>query len=182
MRPPKPISEPARLKLKEMLKTCRTKEDYQRVQCLWLRAELGMNSAQVASAVGFTKGTVRVIQHKYFAEGESALIGGGRGGRRRQYLSVEREDDLLKGFLDKAREGGVLVVSEIKNAYEKEAGRTVNKSTVYRMLERHEWRKIAPRPHHPKADPEAQEMFKKNSRPLSGKKASAGRAKAKKSV
>jgi len=29
------------------------------------------------------------------------------------------------------------------------------------MLERHGWRKIAPRPSHPKADPQAQEAFKK---------------------
>ena len=182
MRPPKPISEQERLALKEMLKSVRTKVDYQRVQCLWLRAELGLNSTQIASAVGFTKGTVRVIQHMYFTRGESVLIGEGKGGRRHQYLTAEEEDDLLKDFFDKAREGGVIVVSEIKNAYEKEAGRSVNKSTVYRMLERHGWRKIAPRPHHPKVDPEAQETFKKNSRSLSRKKAAAGHKKAKKSV
>jgi transposase len=182
MRPPKQISEQERLSLKEMLKTVHTKADYQRVQCLWLRAELGMNSTQIAAAVGFTKGTVRVIQHMYFAEGETVLVGEGRGGRRHQYLTPEEEDDLLKGFFDAARDGGVLIASEIKSAYEKEVGRTVNKSTIYRMLERHGWRKIAPRPHHPKADPEAQEMFKKNSRSLSLKKTTAGHKKAKKSV
>ena len=182
MRPPKPISERDSQALKEMLKSVRTKIDYQRVQCLWLRAELGLNSTQIAAAVGFTKGTVRVIQSRYFAEGESVLIGEGRGGRRHQYLTAEEEDNLLKDFFDKAREGGVLVVSEIKNAYEKKAGRPVNKSTVYRMLERHGWRKIAPRPHHPKADIEAQETFKKNSRSLSRKKVVGGHKKAKKSV
>lgn len=168
--------------MKERLKSVRTKVDYQRVQCLWLRAELGLNSTQIAAAVGFTSGTVRVIQSRYFAGGESALIGEGRGGRRHQYLTAEEEDDLLKDFFDKAREGGVLVVSEIKNAYEKKVGRTVNKTTVYRMLERHGWRKIAPRPHHPKADPEAREMFKKNSRSSSRKKAIAERGKTKRSV
>lgn len=182
MRPAKSISEQDRLALKEMLKSVHTKLDYQRVQCLWLRAELGLNSTQIAAAVGFTKGTVRVIQHKYFAEGESILIGEGRGGRRHQYLTVEEEDELLKVFFDKAREGGVLVVSEIKSAYEKKVGRTVNKTTVYRMLERHGWRKIAPRPHHPKADPEVQEVFKKNSRSLSQKKVAPGRKKAKRYV
>jgi transposase len=182
MRPPKPISEQDRLALKEMLKSTRSKVDYQRVQCLWLRAELGLNSTQIAAAVGFTKGTVRVIQFKYFAQGESALIGEGRGGRRHQYLSVEEEDDLLRSFFDKAREGGILVISEIKNAYEKKVGRPVNKTTVYRMLERHGWRKIAPRPHHPKVDPEAQETFKKNSRPSSRRKAAAEHGKTKRSV
>lgn len=175
MRPPKPISEKDRLVLKDLVKSVRTKADFQRVQCLWLRAEMGLNSTQIATAVGFTKGTVRVIQSRYFAEKESSLIGEGRGGRRRQNLTVEEEDALLKGFFDKAKEGGVLVVSEIKRAYERKVGRPVNKTIVYRMLERHGWRKIAPRPHHPKADPEARDAFKKNSRFSSRKKKTAGR-------
>jgi transposase len=123
-----------------------------------------------------------VIQSRYFAEKESSLIGAGRGGRRNQNLTMEEEDALLKGFFDKAKVGGILVVSEIKDAYESKVGRTVNKTTVYRMLERHGWRKIAPRPHHPKADPEAREAFKKNSRPSCGKKENAGRGKKKQSV
>ncbi|MCE5241943.1 MAG: winged helix-turn-helix domain-containing protein [Desulfobacteraceae bacterium] len=40
-------------------------------------------------------------------------------------------------------------------------GRKVAKTTIYRMLDRHGWRKIMPRPHHPKSDPKAQEGFKK---------------------
>jgi transposase len=182
MRPPKPIPEQDRLVLKEMLKTVRSKVDFQRVQCLWLRAELGLNSTQIGAAVGFTKGTVKVIQARYFAEKEAALIGEGRGGRRHQNLSIEEEDSLLEDFFCKAKEGGVLIVSEIKDAYEKKVGRTVNKSTVYRMLERHGWRKIAPRPHHPKADPEAQEEFKKNSRVSSRKKKSSKTGKGKQFV
>jgi hypothetical protein len=34
-------------------------------------------------------------------------------------------------------------------------------STVYRMLDRHGWRKLVPRPRHPKADVAAQAAFKK---------------------
>ena len=52
-------------------------------------------------------------------------------------------------------------MSGIKKAYEQELGKSVPKSTVYRMLARHNWRKIVPRPRHPKADIEAQEAFKK---------------------
>jgi len=43
-------------------------------------------------------------------------------------------------------------------------GYKVPASSVYRMLERHGWRKIVPRPSHPKADPQAQEAFKKTLR------------------
>jgi transposase len=56
----------------------------------------------------------------------------------------------------------MLIVSSVKAAYEKELGRKVPASSVYRWLERHGWRKIVPRPSHPKADPQAQDSFKKN--------------------
>ena len=35
---------------------------------------------------------------------------------------------------------------------------------AYRMLERHDWRKVAPDTRHPKSDPAIQEAWKKNSR------------------
>jgi len=122
-----------------------------------------MNSYQVAEAVGLNSGTVRQIQFRYFKAGESELIGVGRGGRHNENLSLEEEDRLLAGFEDKSKIGGVLVASEVKAAYEKAVGQKVFKSTVYRMLARHGWRKIAPKSSHPKADLKAQEDFKKNS-------------------
>ena len=35
-----------------------------------------------------------------------------------------------------------------------------NQTTIYRLLKRHEWRKVMPRSHHPNADFEEQEKFK----------------------
>jgi len=69
---------------------------------------------------------------------------------------------LLKQFFNKAKDGGILVVNEIKLAYELKVGHKVPKSTVYRMLARHDWRKIVPYRRHPKADLDKQEAFKKN--------------------
>ncbi len=78
-------------------------------------------------------------------------------------MSINQEIQFLAEFTEKAKAGGIIVVSEIKGAYEKAIGHKVPKSTVYRMLDRHRWRKIAPRPRHPKADKKAQEAFKKTS-------------------
>jgi hypothetical protein len=64
-------------------------------------------------------------------------------------------------FLDQASDGGILVVSEIKRAFEAMVGRKIAKTTIYRMLDRHDWRTIIPRPRHPKINTEAQEGFKK---------------------
>ena len=77
---------------------------------------------------------------------------------------MKEEDDLLASFEETAYAGGMLVVTEIKQAYERSIGRKVPKSTVYRMLERHGWRKIAPRRKHPEQNEEEQNEFKKNYR------------------
>jgi hypothetical protein len=57
-----------------------------------------------------------------------------------------------------------LEVSRVKQAYEQAVGRVVPKSTVYRMLARHGWRKLAPRPRHPQADGARQQALKKTPR------------------
>ncbi len=83
------------------------------------------------------------------------------GGRRYGYMTLEQELQFLSQFFDQASDGGVLIVSEIKRAYETEVGRKVAKTTIYLMLDRHDWRQIMPRPRHPKTDTEAQEGLKK---------------------
>ena len=83
------------------------------------------------------------------------------GGRRYGYMTFEQELQFLSRFFDQASEGGVLIVSEIKRAYETEVGHKVAKTSIYRMLDRHDWRKIMPRPRHPKSNTEAQEGLKK---------------------
>jgi transposase len=161
MRPARPIEKEKAQSLGRLLKKTKNKADFQRVQCLWLRAKFNMNSSQVATAIGFSSGRVRQIQAQYFAEGEPALIGTGRGGRRNENLSLENEKQLLARFIEKAKLGKVLIASEVKAAYEQAVGKRVYKSTIYRMLARHGWRKITPRPYHSKVDFEEQEEFKK---------------------
>ena len=163
MRTPQIISKEATESLKKMLNETKSKADFRRVLCVWLRARLGMSSQEVAEAVGYAGGTVRRIQTRYLKEGETSLFGKGQGGRRYGNMSINQEIQFLTVFIGKAKAGGGIVVSEIKNAYEKAIGHKVPKSTVYRMLDRHGWRKIVPRPRHPKADKKIQEAFKKTS-------------------
>ena len=160
---PRPIDEVAQARLAELLKQARRKSDFQRVQCVWLRAALGLDPETISRALGWYPVHVRRVQAQYLREGEAALAVTRRGGRRHQNLTLAEEQALLRPFLQAAEHGGVLVVSPIQAAYEEKVGRRVPKSTVYRLLERHGWRQIAPRPHHPKADPAAQAAFKKTS-------------------
>ena len=163
MRRPVPLPSGAKESLGQLLKKVKTKTQFQRVQCLWLRASLGLSSKDVAVAIGWNTSSVRHLQAQYIKEGEGAVRASKRGGRYRANMTSDEENSFLSSFLEKSAQGEILMVSEIKSAYEKVVGHAVPKSTIYRILARHGWRKIAPRSRHPKADVLLQEEFKKNS-------------------
>jgi transposase len=84
-----------------------------------------------------------------------------RGGRRREKLSREEEVTFLAPFIEKAAAGGVLIVSEIKQALDARLKRKTSPAAAYHLLHRHGWRKLAPDKRHPKADALAQDKWKK---------------------
>ena len=106
---------------------------------------------------------VRKVISNYNNNRLNFILRGRQGGNHRN-LSYVEEENLLAPFLTKAEKGQVLIIPEIHKAYEAALGRPVPPSTVYRMLERHDWRKVMPRPRHPKAKPDEQEAYKKNHR------------------
>ena len=80
-------------------------------------------------------------------------------------MSKEEEMAFLDPFLDRASAGEVLEIGEIHQAYADQLGRSVHRSVVYALLHRHGWRKVAPRPVHPKHNAQAAKSFKKIRRP-----------------
>lgn len=141
MRPPRPFPEGMLERLQLALKEARTKSQFQQVQCLWLRAALGLNANQIAQALGWQASSVRRLQARYWREGEALWQRRTRGGRRHQNLTLAEERRLLKDRLARAERGGSFNVSRVHEAYEQAVGHPVCKSTVYRMLARHGWRK-----------------------------------------
>ena len=148
-------------RLAERLKQATSHSQYQRIQCVLIRATLGSTAAEIAQLLGWSTATVHVMHSRWAKEGEAIFDVRGRGGRHRQHLTQAQETELLKPFVERAETGGMLSVAEIQQAYEERTGKAVARSTVYRLLERHGWRKIMPRPRHPKADVAAQAAFKK---------------------
>jgi len=127
--------------------------------------ECRVSNAATARVLGVGVATVVRMQRKIRdqVDGKSQEKGHW-GGRRREILSVEEEEAFLRPWVEKAETGGVLVVPPIHAALEERLCFPVADSTVYRMLARHGWRKVAPDTCHPKRDEQAQEAFKKNSR------------------
>src|SRR3954466_3435516 len=162
MRTPQPLPEGTAERLAALLKEAKDKTEYQRIQCVWLRAGLGLRAAPIATALGWQVGSVGPVHSDYLRQGEAVLRSKPSGGRRRQNLTVEQEKELLLPFLQQAETGGVLVVAPVQAAYEAVVGRPVHHSVVCRALHRQGWRKVMPRPKHPKANEEAREAFKKS--------------------
>jgi transposase len=86
-----------------------------------------------------------------------------KGLRNRARMTLEEEAAILAPYLEQAKQGGVIVVPPLKAKLETAVGRSLALSTVYAMLHRHGWRKLAPDKQHPQSDPVAQEAWKKNS-------------------
>lgn len=148
-------------RLADRLKRAGSHAEYRRIQCVLIRATLGSSAAEIAQLLGWSTATVHVLHSRWAQEGDAVFDLRGRGGRRHQYLTPEQEAQLLAPFVARAHAGGMLTVAEIQRAYEQRAGKAVVPSTIYRLLERHGWRKVVPRPRHPKADVAAQAAFKK---------------------
>ncbi len=70
--------------------------------------------------------------------------------RNHRKLTREEEQELLKPFMERAKQGQMLVVEEIGLAYEEKTGEKSAYATIYYILHRNGWRKIMPRSKHPK--------------------------------
>ena len=116
---------------------------------------------EIARHCGVSKATVHAVISRYNRLGVAAIETPGKGGRRRCYLTLEEEQDFLAPFFAQAERGEIATVGQIWQAFEQRVGHPVDDSTVYRLLDRHGWRKVMPRPKHPKSDPHTQEAFKK---------------------
>jgi len=145
----------------EAARKAKTCDELRMAQTVLVPSIINVPDQTTGRIIGRSRPTVVRLRKRFR---ESSTGKGSRrnwGGRRYGYMTLEQELQFLSHFFDQAAEGGVLIVSEIKRAYEAEVGHKVAKTTIYRMLERHDWRKIMPRPRHPKSDEKAQEGFKK---------------------
>src|SRR6516162_2784364 len=132
----------------------------ERIQMVLLR-ESGMTQPAIAEAMGVSLSTVNRAHMAYDHGGIKALKPKPIGGRQRENMMLCEEKALLARFGKTAGAGELLNIHDLKVAYEKAIGHATSDSTVYNLLHRHGWRKLMPRPHHPKRDLAAQNNFKK---------------------
>jgi transposase len=142
---------------------------YQRRLAIWLTAVCRLPAHRVAESLCVSKQAVWLWIAQYNQQGPEGLRRAGRGGRRWAWLAWEQEEQFLAKWQPAAARGQILTVPQLRVEVEKRLARRVSLAYIYRLLHRHGWRKLGPRPRHPKAQPAVQERFKKNS-PTSSKK------------
>jgi transposase len=132
----------------------------ERIQMVLLR-ETGMTQPAISEAMGVSLSTVNRAHMAFDHGGIKALKSMPSGGRKRENMTLAEEKALLARFAKAAGAGEMLNIHDLKAAYEKAIGHETSNSTVYNLLARHHWRKLMPRPFHPKRDVVAQNAFKK---------------------
>jgi transposase len=131
----------------------------ERIQMVLLR-ESGMTQPAIAEAMGVSLSTVNRAHMAYDGDGIKALRPRPIGGRQRENMTLSEEKALLVCFAKAAGAGEMLNIHDLKAAYEQAIGHATSDSTVYNLLARHGWRKLMPRPFHPRRDLAAQDAFK----------------------
>lgn len=166
------VLEQARAQLIE----AKTVEQLRQAQAVILPLSYGLSLEQTADALGISVSWTCKLRTR-FARGDVVDPKAKCGHRPRQNMSREEEAAFLAPFLEEAKTGGVLMVNGIKRALDRRLGREVALSSVYHLLHRHGWRKLAPDKRHPQADVPTQEAWKKNSKLPSRKSTGSGERK-----
>lgn len=145
-----------------------TVQEFRRAQSILLPALLGATIAQTAEVLGVGHATVSRLQATFRDSPipQDPPPKTSWGGRRNSWMSFEEEKEFLAPWLAKAENGTLVVASPLREALAQRLGQPIKASVVYRMLERHDWRKVAPDTRHPKSDSAVREAWKKNFRKI----------------
>lgn len=97
---------------------------------------------EIAKHTGVSLPTVWRVISTYNRLGLAAIETPGTGGRRHEYLSAEQERAFLQPFFARAERGEIATAEQIQLAFEATVKHEVPISTIYRLLDRHGWRKL----------------------------------------
>lgn len=144
----------------KLAKEAKRASELRRLQSVLLGCK-GLNATGISIITGLTPNYIRQVWMKCRKHGIESLVGEKRGASRgKAHMSVVEEREFLKRFEEKATTGELVTTRQIREAHCKAVGKTLKPSVTYRLLRRHRWRKIVPRPEHPKHDPEQMKTFR----------------------
>lgn len=143
------------------MNTVKDAKEYRRWQIIRLVKIQKIKITNAAKVAGVSRLTVYETLNRFDRFGPEGMPTKPRGGRLDSYMSLEEEKSLIEGLLEPGEKGLILTAKAVKKAAEQKLQKSVSIYYAYDLLHRHGWRKIIPRPKHPKSDKEKQAEFKK---------------------
>lgn len=153
---------------KALLKNAKTAEQLRLAQAVLLPLELGLSLEQTAACIGRSVGATCTMRTRFakVAERKMPAPRSKKTLRNRAHADLAQEAAALDKVMATANEGGIVIIPRIYAEIQAELGKKMALSSVYRMLARHGWRKLAPDTRHPQGNPALREEWKKNSMPI----------------
>lgn len=140
------ISAENAAEIKEVRKTISDKKVDRRLYAVQLRGE-GLTNDEIAQKLDTSDKMVSQWVSAYINNGGiAALLPKERIGMHRN-LSIEEEKEFLSAYTKQAEAGQIIDLNELKAAYIEKVGHSIGGSQIYRMLERHGWRKVMSNSH-----------------------------------
>jgi hypothetical protein len=138
----------------ELLQRAKTADELRTAQVVLLPLVLGLTLEQTVKAIGRSVGaicrlrtrTCKVARHERAAPGSKHAL------RNRAKATLEEEARILDEVLERAEHGEGIVIPPLREKIAERLGQPVALSTVYRILARNGWRKLAPNTAHPQGD------------------------------
>ncbi len=160
----KPITVQAHLSIEALeMRYRKAKDPVERSHwhIIWLLAQ-GKTTKEIAEVSGYCPIWIRTLAHRYNDEGPPGL-----GDRRHSnpggtfILSQEQQAQLQQALDEPPADGGLWTGPKVARWIESQTGRQVHPQRGWEYLKRLNYSKRVLRPRHAKADPAAQEAFKK---------------------
>ena len=116
-------------------------DSYQKRLAIWLTTVGPFHAHKVAEMLQISKQAVWLWIKQFNEGGPSGLERVGRGGRRKAYLSVEQEKNLVRELQNQIALGQVSKAKELMPLVLRTVGQSVSVAYVYRLLQRYNKRK-----------------------------------------
>ena len=121
----------------------------------------GYTNKYIAEKLDYSEKYITELTRTFKTQGIELFIKNKQTGNNRN-LSYEEEKNILESFTDKSEQGNIITPKEIKEEFDKQMGKPMTMGNIYKILKRHNWRKVMPRSKHPKsASQEEQDSSKK---------------------
>ena len=144
-------------------KATQDKQIARKLRALMLRYE-GKSNEEAGKQLGLCSVRISQLVNEYKKTGIENFTRKKYGGNHRS-MTEEEEEEILNRFREQAEAGQVIIVADIKRAFDEKLGRDTGRGYIYMLLARHGWRKLKPRSRHPQKASEEEIAASKKLKP-----------------